>query len=129
MLMHPPFDDHHKEQIRLRSEQRTKELEERQSRRKHWGELSDPWFSFLSRECPDLESAKVFVHQWYSGTHPFSVGQQELDLQDGDGPFSMTMRAMAGTASRVLEGYDEDPDWPIGDYLTTEYGSELYNAM
>lgn len=80
---------------------------------------------FVRGECPDLDAAKRFVAQWAQGTHPLSVGRQDIEF--GGAHLNATMRAMAALVSMVLEG----ESWNDGptNYLETKYGLVLYFEM
>lgn len=125
MFEHPKLDQAHidySDKIKL-------ERQERESNRKPWYELQDPINRFISKQCPDLEHAKRFVYHWYTGTHKESIEPQLINIGEVD--YGGTMRAMAFTVSRVLEGYDDDvinTGITFG-YMNTVYGPTLYNAM
>ena len=126
MLQHPrPLDVAHLEYAK----NRRKEKAEIEKARKSWDELVDPLNRWLSKECPTLEAAREFVYKWFIGTHEFSKEKQAICFPE-DVWLSGTMRATAYLVSRVLEGYDDNTDVILtGNYLTTEYGSDLYHAM
>lgn len=126
ILEHPKFDDAHKEFV----EKRKLEQQELEKNRKSWDQLTDPLERFLSKECPNLEAAKIFVSKWARGIHELSIDKQELDIPE-IGKFSATFRAMAYDVSIVLEGREErlSEMFMSCNYMTTVYGSELYHAM
>ena len=124
-LEHPPLDDKHREAIEVRR----KEKKQIEATRKSWNELVDPLNRWISKECPNLEAAKKFVHLWFEGEHEYSKEPQAICFPE-DVWLSGTMRATAYLVSRVLEGYDDNTDVILtNNYLTTEYGSDLYQAM
>lgn len=126
MLQHPrPLDSAHLEY----AENRKKEKTEIEKARKPWNELIDPLNRWISKECPNLETAKKFVYLWFEGEHEYSKEPQAICFPENIW-LSGTMRAIAYLVSRVLEGYDDNTDVILtNDYMTTEYGSELYSAM
>lgn len=78
-------------------------------------------YDYLREQCPDLESAKAWIHRWAE-----DWGQV---LPWDDKP-EFTMRAMAGHLSNVLEGGTSDTGYATGtiSYMSTKHGSDLYWA-
>jgi hypothetical protein len=75
-------------------------------------------YDYLREHCPDLDAAKRFMFSW-ANEH-----QQKLPWET---ECSYTARAMAAHVSAVLEGKPL-PDGLMTQYLSTEYGPELYFA-
>jgi len=75
-------------------------------------------YDYLREQCPDLETAKRFMFSW-ANEH-----EQRLPWETA---CSYTSRAMAAHVSAVLENRAL-PDGLMTQYLSTKYGSELYQA-
>ena len=79
-------------------------------------------YEYLRKECPDLETAKVWIHRWANEWGQKLPWEKEA---------SYTLRAMCGHVSNVLEGGTENTGYAAGNlvYFETKYGTELYWAL
>lgn len=83
--------------------------------------------NWIKKQCPDLPAAKAFIRKWkhewdQNFPEPFTVGKEDIFSQ----------RCMAAHLSLLLEGKDPLKVYKnkiLTDYLSTEYGIELYCAI
>jgi hypothetical protein len=75
-------------------------------------------YDFLKTQFKTLDEAKLFINKWYNDW------DQHLDIF-GD----YTIRAMCAHCSNVLEGKPFNDGFLMTNYITTNYGRELYNSI
>lgn len=79
---------------------------------------NEQFYNWLKANVFDLPSAELFIRAWV---------KNEGRLPDSDEPWRLSIRAMAGHLSNVLENKTEETGWPDKTplYCNTKFGFHL----